>query len=562
MTMTTKELREQGDHLFGKKMQLLNLQQEIAENFYPERADFTVQRYLGTEFAGNLMTSYPILCRRDLGDSIGTMLRDMRKPWFEMVTTDQRREDNDAKRWMQWATNTQRRAMYDPVAHFQKAAKQGDHDFAAFGDSVISVRLNQNANALAYKCHHLRDLVWLEDADGNIVLIIRRWKPYAFNLVDQFKASALRPNNSVHPNVLRLVKGRNAKPFEEISCMHIMARADMCDGYKPGKNAKPWCSIYYDCDNQHEMEKLEVWNKEYVISRWQLVSGSQYAYSPAVVAGLPDARLLQSMTYTLLTAGEKIVNPSMIAVEQAVRSDVDLSSGGITWVDFEYDHRTGAPLQPLQTDAKGMPIGRDMQADCRAMLSQCFYLNKIKPFVPSTDPNMTAYQAGQIVAQYIRDALPLFEPMEAECNGGICEESFQVLMRAGAFGRPEDMPEQLHGADFRWRFQSPLHDAIEAQKGTKFLEMSQIIAQAMALDKSAATLPDTVTALRDALDGIQVPAKWIFSEAKVKEMQDAAKRQQAAAQGIEAMQGGADVAATLAGAMKDNSAAAPQQVAA
>ena len=34
---TTKQLRELADHLFVKKGSLVSLQQEIAENFYPER---------------------------------------------------------------------------------------------------------------------------------------------------------------------------------------------------------------------------------------------------------------------------------------------------------------------------------------------------------------------------------------------------------------------------------------------------------------------------------------------------------------------------------------------
>jgi len=73
--MDAKKLHELGDDLFTKKSALNSLHQEIAQNFYPERADFTVQRSLGMDFASDLMTSYPILCRRKLGNAFGTMLR-------------------------------------------------------------------------------------------------------------------------------------------------------------------------------------------------------------------------------------------------------------------------------------------------------------------------------------------------------------------------------------------------------------------------------------------------------------------------------------------------------
>jgi hypothetical protein len=64
MNQDAQQLIKQGDHLFGKKSPILNLWQEIAEQFYPERADFTVCRSLGDEFADHLMTSYPVMARR------------------------------------------------------------------------------------------------------------------------------------------------------------------------------------------------------------------------------------------------------------------------------------------------------------------------------------------------------------------------------------------------------------------------------------------------------------------------------------------------------------------
>jgi hypothetical protein len=60
--------------------------------------------------------------------------------------------------------------------------------------------------------------------------------------------------------------------------------------------------VDHDCELIHAMP---VWTGFYRIPRWQTVSGSQYSYSPATVAALPDARLIQAMTFTLLEAGEK-----------------------------------------------------------------------------------------------------------------------------------------------------------------------------------------------------------------------------------------------------------------
>ena len=527
--MNCKELRDVAESLFTKRLGLVSLWQEAADNFYPERADFTVRRWLGDDFASNLTTSYPILCRRDLGDQIGQMLRPTQKPWFHMEPTDNRREDHAARQWLEWAEGLQRRAMYDPHTLFNRATKEGDHDFACFGQAVITVRLNRDRDGLLYRCWHLRDVVWAENDEGQISMVFRKWKPSARDLVQRFK--------SVSDKVTRLCE---KTPLETINCMHMVVGEDQYDGNAKGRK---WWSIYYDVDNMHIMEELPVWTNEYVIPRWQTVSGSQYSYSPATVAALPDARLLQSMTYTLLEAGEKITNPPMVATEQAVRSDVSIYAGGITWVDYEYDERLGEALRPMSLSAAGMPIGVDMQNDCRRLLAQAFFLNKLS--LPQRAPEMTAYEVGQRIQQYIRDALPIFEPMESDYNGQICERTFDVLLREGAFGPPQDMPKSLRGVEIQFRFASPLHDAIEEMKGQKFMEMKGLIAEAMALDKSVVAIPDTKLALRDAMAGVGIPARWTRSEIVVAEMDRIQAEQEQAQQILATMQQGADVARTV-----------------
>jgi len=540
--MDAKQLREQCDQLFGNRSTLMLLWQEVAENFYPERADFTYQRTLGHEFAENLMTSYPIICRRNLGDSISTMLRPTAKTWFHMGTQDPDREDNDARAWMQWSETVMRRAMYDRVSRFTRATKEGDHDYATFGQAVISIRLNKNRDALLYRCWHLRDCAWQENESGELCLFVRKWKAKARDLEQAFGRDKLD-----RKIVEQLEQG---KPFSEWDVYHIVVAAEMYDGNAKGR---PYWSIYYDIDNEKVIEEVPTWNREYVVPRWQTVSGSQYAFSPATVAGLPDGRLLQAMTYTLLEAGEKIVNPPIVATQDVVRSDIGLYAGGITWVDRDYDEKLGEALRPLTQDARGMPLSAEMQRDCRAMLVEAFFLNKLT--LPQRSPEMTAYEVGQRVQEYIRGALPLFEPMEVEYNGALCELTFDLMLRAGAFGSPLDIPERLRGADIRFRFESPLHDAIEQQKGQKFLEAKSYIAEAIALDPSTAAVPDAVTALRDVLAGVGVPAKWMRSEQDAQRMLDQQAAQKQAATMLAAMQQGSEVAANLGSAQRDMAAA-------
>jgi hypothetical protein len=539
--MTPKQLKELAFDLFKKRTPLMSTWQELAENFYPERADFTLLRSLGADYAGNLTTSDPLLCRRDLGDQFGVMLRPTGKEWFHTAVRDQVRPDTEAQRWLQYTDTVMRRAMYDPDAMMTRATKEGDHDFATFGQCVMSIQLNRFRDALLFQTWHLRDVVWVENADGKICFVARKWKPGARDLCSLFPGKC-------HAKAERLA---GKKPFDEIEVLHIVAEAEMWDG---NANGKPRVSIYYDVTHDHVIEATPIFGRIYRIPRWSTVSGSQYAMSPAAIIALPEARLAQAMAYTLLEAGEKVVNPPMVATKDAVRSDVALYPGGISWVDKEYDERYGEALRPLITDARGMPLSREMQQDNRTILMKAWYLDKLN--LPQGGQEMTAFETAKRVEEYIRGALPLFEPMEMDYNGQICEEAREILERNGAFGPITEKPKTLIGAPIQFKFESPLHEAIERQKALRWQEAKAIVLDAAQLDRTVLAVLDAPTAIRDVLSGLRTPAMWARTETEVEEIEAAQQALEQSAQALEALKTSSEAAANMGAANKDNAAAA------
>lgn len=532
MTPKIKALIDQGDQLFNKRGSLLSLWQEIAELFYVERADFTSQRYIGAEMATNLMTSYPIIARRDMGNAFGSMLRPSQKEWFKASTNREDKEDTEAKQWLEWATGMQRRAMYDRTSLFTRATKEGDHDFAAFGQCVISCELNTKRDGLLYRCWHLRDCAWMENEEGKVETLHRKWKPTCLELTKLFA------------NVSQKVRDKLQKtPYDEVNVRHIIMPSEEYSQLEGGKKFRqPYVSIWIDTDNNHEMECVGSWTPIYVVPRWQTVSGSQYAHSPAVVAALPDGRLIQQMTRVLYESGEKAVNPPMIGVKEAMRSDLAIYAGGFTAIDAEYDERMGDVLRPLTIDKSGLNFGLDMIQDLRTQLSDAFYLSKLN-LPPVGAPGMTAYEVGQRVQEFIRNTLPLFEPMEMDYNGQLCDLTFTTLL----YSVPEmrnSIPKSIAGADIHFTFQSPLHDAIEKTKVGQLLEAQQVLASAIQMDPSVQYIMDGKKATRDVLTAV-MPAAWLRTEIEVEEMDAADKAKQQTAELLSMMQGGADVAKTL-----------------
>lgn len=531
-----KYIKDHSEQLFGKRGSLMSLFQDIADNFYPERADFTTLRNAGDEMARSLMTSYPVIARRQLGDSFGAMLRPSAKEWFKIGTNRPDKEDTVSKQWLEWASKFAKNVMYDRRAMFSRATKEADHDFAAFGQACISIELNPQRNGLLYRSWHLRDVAWQEGPTGTVETVFRKWKPTCAELCRLFP-------KTVHQKV----KDKVAKsPYDEVNVIHCVMTSEDYAAMEGGREFKqPFVSCYIDVDHDCELECVGAWTGHYVIPRWSTVSGSQYAHSPAVVAGLPDARLIQQVSRVLLEAGEKATNPPMLAVQEAIRGDVSIYAGGITWVDAEYDERLGEVLRPLSQEKGGLAFGHEMIIDLRTQLADAFYLSKLN-LPPVGGPDMTAYEVGQRVQEFIRNALPLFEPMEQDYNGQVCDQTLELMLHASPELR-HSVPKNLQGAEIRFQFESPLKEAIEKIKVGQYMESQQILAAAIQLDPSVALVLDNQKAVRDVL-GAAVPAAWLRTEADAQAMAADQAAQQQSQQLLAMMQQGSEVAKNLGAA--------------
>jgi hypothetical protein len=187
------------------------------------------------------------------------------------------------------------------------------------------------------------------------------------------------------------------------------------------------------------------------------------------------------------------------------------------------------------------------------MITRAFYLNQIQ--LPDVSGEMTAYETQKRVEEYIRNALPLFEPMEVEYNGGLCDMTFEMLLELGAFGNLYDqMPEILQGQDIRFSFESPLQAAQSRANSAAFQQTAQVLATAAQLDPNIHYVVDLDKATRDAIEGTGAPADWLVPKDKA----DASKQQAAAVQAQQAqdaeMMGqlgaGAEIAGKAGGAMQ------------
>ena len=490
--MRFDDLMALSNKMFERHGPFASMCQTLASHFNPMRADFTAERSLTHDRTDHLIDSYPIMMARDLCDSYGAMLRDG-TDWAEIYVED---ADQAGKEWLQFASQRLMRYRLDVKSGFRRATKQGDYDFGVLGQTVISIEPNRNFNGILYRNWHLRDCAFAENEYGVVDHVHRKWKPEAYTLKAIFGAEAL------HPEILKIC---DKDPMKQVNVRHIFMPSQMYG--KPEFERFEYVSLFIDMENKAFIQETGLNYQYYIVPRFQTVAGSPYAYSPAAITALPNARALQAMTFTLMEAAERYARPPIIATAKAVRSDVDLGPDGLTWVDHKYDERLGAAIRTLPQDRGGYPIGKDMRQSVVDILTASFYVDRLQ--LPETNHEMTAYEVRERMKQYRQRNLPLFAPIEEEYNGQMCEADFRLAFSMGLLGSPHDVPQSLRGRKTNWRFKGPLSAVDEEKKVHQFRETAELLAMAAQHDQLITANVDHEQAFRDAVGATGAPASWL-----------------------------------------------------
>ncbi len=501
--LRAQELIGLGDRLFTKKWQLDNLFQEIGWQFCPDLADFVTPIILGDDWAADRMDGFPEQVSRELSNQLGAMLRPQDRPWFRTTTLDDDLDADEANaRALQYITKVIRRNLYNTKSKFIRATKETDRFYVNFGQGVLSIEeAPLTRDHLFFRNHHLKNCAWLENVLGDVDHLHRKDKMSARVMMRSFAESKID----------RLVKEAAEKePTKEFPIRVVVMPADEYDIVKPDGGAVqarrrklPFVVVYIDVEHQRILKEAGLPEFIYVVPRWLRFAESQYAFSPATMAALADARMSQMLSQIILEAGEKAVDPPLIGKQEIIIGEPNIMAGGISWVDAEYDSKVSDALETLNLNPD-LRVGFEMRRDLREMLTKAFYLDKLT--LPETSREMTAFEVARKLEEHVRNLLPLFEPMQVEYNSRLLDLSFSLLRNMNKFDW-EQIPQELLGNDITWSFESPIQEAQDRIMVEQFKASLEVLA--LGKQMGAETQPLYIDkAMRDAVRGVGGPAVW------------------------------------------------------
>ena len=535
MDKKIEKLVEHAERLFKAHDIMLPLWQKQAQLFYPQRADFTSDKQPSQEFIEGLATSATIMIARELKQLMPSMLRPRGVDWFKWGIEGLKHNEIPIalQRYMQAAERFTLQKCYQQGTNFIRACEQTDGDYLFIGNGVTSCEVNYRTMRLLFRNWHPRDVTWSIDFDGSIAEVHRRGEMTLAALDAEFDGNLSEQAKK------KLEKDRT----QMVKYCHAVIKPEHYQGKR--EYSTPYVSVHYEKETGHVLREAGSHTLIYAIVQWERLSHVPFAYSPAVIAGLPDGRLIQEMTSDMLDAGQMAIAPPLAAVEDAIMGELNYVPRGISMIDRDYDQKTGSPIQPIVTDRSALPYGFEFHDRIYSQLRSAFYLDTIQ--LPPPTPGMTLGEFQLSLPHYIRGASPFFENAEDGYTAPLMELVFKTIDGVGGF---ENAPPELREMDIQFTFDSPITQAKEEAEAQKTVNGMKVMADLAQFYPRTARLIKEEEAGRGILSGMGTDPDYIKTEQESQQEAKAEQRQQQMMQEMATIQQGANVAEDVGAAMR------------
>lgn len=510
-----EQLLSEYKSLKGQRYNWENHWQDIADVMLTNRAEFTDVHVRGDRRRDHLYDNTPALALRQLASSLHGMLKPESSQWFDLRTKDpELMMNNDVKFWLSDCARILRGAINSKKSKFIQASGEVDQDLCAFGTGCLFIGERSDKSGLLFRSYHLNDVFINVNADGDIDTIYLRSKLTARQAIQR------HGEKSVSANLIRHRENKDGDQEKTFEFVEIIKPRDEMDPPPKMKDMK-FGSCVVEVEEKHKIEKNGYYEFPFAIPRWDTSAGELYGRGPGSFA-LPDSNTLQAMGETLLTAGQKIVDPPLFAASDSMIGQMNTFPGGISYFDAEslLGSPSGRPVFPLETGAN-LPLGREMQGDVRYNVAKAFYADQLE--LPTDGPQMTATEVYARRQQFIQNLGPVFSRLEADYTAVIVERCFNILARAGAFPPP---PDVIGDRDIDFMYSSPTARARMQSDLAGFTSAFELLAPLLQIQPEAADYVNADAIIKDLPEAFGHRPQYLKTPEEVAQIRQTRAEQQ------------------------------------
>ena len=519
-TDLTKTIMARFDRLKTGRQNWETHWQEVADYMMPRKADVTKLRSKGDKRTELIFDSSPLQAVELLAASLHGMLTNPSTPWFSLRFKDEMAEEDEAKEWLESATETMYAAFNR--SNFQQEIFELYHDLITFGTAAMYIE-EDNEDILKFSTRHINEVYIAENDKGRIDTVYRRFKISARAAIQQFGSAVSNKVDTV-----------NAKdPYEEIEIIHaVYPRADF-NPNKKDKSNMPFESVYIEYASGDELSVSGFREFPFVVPRYLKASHEIYGRSPAMTA-LPDVKMLNEMSKTTIKSAQKQVDPPLLVPDDGFILPVRTVPGGLNF----YRSGTRDRIEPLNIGAN-TPLGLNMEEQRRNSIRNAFYVNQL---MLQQGPQMTATEVIQRNEEKMRLLGPVLGRLQSELLKPMIDRCFAILLRNNQFA---PAPEFLSGQDIEIEYVSPL---AKAQKSTELQSIMRAV-EIMGSLSNVAPVFDHINMdklVRHLADIVGVPQKILKPQSELNAEREEAQAQQQQMQNMQQLQQVAEAGGKIA----------------
>lgn len=208
----------------------------------------------------------------------------------------------------------------------------------------------------------------------------------------------------------------------------------------------PYAAIWIDYKQKKIMQEGGFLEMPFMVPRFYKRPAEVYGSGPAAVS-YPDIAMLNKMSYTILRAAQKVVDPPLILPHDGFLLPLKLSPAALNYRISGNPQDRIEPLAPSQN----IPIGREMEEQRRMAIRQNFFVDLF--LLLREQKNMTATEVAERVSEKMLILSPALGRLMNELLDPIVSRTFNILLRNGQIPTP---PESLQGREYAVEYTSIL----------------------------------------------------------------------------------------------------------
>jgi len=386
--------------------------------------------------------------------------------WFFITVQDDARLSLQARQWLEFVTKRMYREFSRPVVGLDASLHEVYLDLVTFGTGILYQDWNAKEKHLIFRTFSLADNYIDEDDNERI--------DSNFRIVNLTTSQAVKMFGEDNLPSKMLENHDHNKRWKFI---HAVFPREERDLNKITNTNLPFASIWV-CQELKEIVKESGFHEfPFHIPRWSKLTEERYGRGPGITA-LPDIKMVNTMSKTLVKAAQKIVDPPLMVPDDGFLLPIKVSPASLNFYTPGSD-----PLVPLETKGN-IPIGQEMIAQRQDSIVKAFFLDWL--FREKKKERQTTTEIIDDREEMLRQLAPILGRLQGELLGPMIRRSYNILQRHGAFPPP---PAELAARGLKVSYVSP---ASVAQRGIKAMNISRYLQEVTALASVDPGVLDTV----------------------------------------------------------------------